>query len=286
MRNELIYSQKECLSENKYLFNGKELQNNLLGGVNLDLYDYSSRYYDPQLGRWTTSDPLAEISRRWSPYNYAVNNPITVTDPDGKRIVYIIRDSYGNITNQLTYSGGNFIDKNKNIYNQKTKSLSNDLDRTLAAYRKIEASNDKILKEQLKTLETSKKTHWVESGIGSVVHPYEGDKGKTEIRNMAKRGESVGTQTILDFSQETRAQFYEKEGVEDSDLATVSHEMRHQYDYDQGKMEDYSGEPSAKDPSEIRAVNNENRGRKIEGLGSRTTYGGKKIDPKKLEKNE
>ena len=60
MRNELIYSQKECVSANRYIFNGKELQNNLLGGVNLDLYDYGARFYDPQRGWWHMPDPMAE----------------------------------------------------------------------------------------------------------------------------------------------------------------------------------------------------------------------------------
>ena len=79
MRNELIYSQKECVSENKYLYNRKELQDEL----NLDLYDYSARFYDPQIGRWHAQDPHAENYLNWTPYNYVANNPLLLIDPNG-----------------------------------------------------------------------------------------------------------------------------------------------------------------------------------------------------------
>lgn len=74
---------KTMLSENKYLYNGKELQDEQLGGVNLDHYDYHTRFYDPALGRFTTQDPLADEFSSWTPYHYVHNNPINLVDPTG-----------------------------------------------------------------------------------------------------------------------------------------------------------------------------------------------------------
>jgi RHS repeat-associated protein len=73
--------------ENKYKFGGKELQSaEFSDKTGLELYDFGARNYDPQLGRWHNSDPLADKYYDYSPFQYVANNPLIFIDPNGKEI--------------------------------------------------------------------------------------------------------------------------------------------------------------------------------------------------------
>ena len=66
------------LAKNKYLYNGKELQNEFF-----ENYDYGARFYDPVLGRFHNIDPHAESYYSESSYSFVGNNPIANIDPTG-----------------------------------------------------------------------------------------------------------------------------------------------------------------------------------------------------------
>lgn len=49
---------------------------------------HGARYYNRELGRYMSMDPLAAEFANWTPYNYTLGNPINLIDPDGKAAIW------------------------------------------------------------------------------------------------------------------------------------------------------------------------------------------------------
>jgi len=89
-------------------FNGQERDDELAGVGNFNTALYWE--YDTRLGRRWNVDPKFNKMPGWSPYSFSLNNPISVSDPDGEFPIYFMVRRY----ESSGYFGTPFISKGDN----------------------------------------------------------------------------------------------------------------------------------------------------------------------------
>jgi RHS repeat-associated protein len=109
---------KQTWKADNFKFTGKES----LQGTGY--IDFGARWYDNLVPRFTTIDPLSELSRRFSPFVYGNNNPLRFIDPDGMSSV----GADGLTTEQWVENKG---DEEKN---KESRSTNNNNERWASQY--------------------------------------------------------------------------------------------------------------------------------------------------------
>jgi RHS repeat-associated protein len=82
----------------RFSFTGKELDS--------DLYYFNARYHDPELGRFTSVDPVSSEPA----YSYVGNNPLNMVDPDGRLRIEGVSGQTTNIENPTTSRDNTLIE--------------------------------------------------------------------------------------------------------------------------------------------------------------------------------
>ena len=176
-----------------YKYSGKEFD----GERGLNVYDYSARYMDPTIGRFTSIDPVTEKYSSISPYTYCANNPARYIDPTGMIIEdpdELVKNQKARLNQTLSYIQNAL--KGKGLSVGMTAALNN-----LAGAFKSSLN-------EISTLEKSDQVYFVHYG--------EGKDGGMSYDN--KTGAiNIGI------------------GKSDASIGLIGYELKHAYQFEKGQ---------------------------------------------------
>ena len=91
-------------------------------------YYFGARYYDAEVGRWFSPDPLASDYPWISPYAYVLNSPLNVVDPNGKEVT-VTSDTTkdGKVTITLTLTAKVINDSDQEFTNEQLQEFANQI---------------------------------------------------------------------------------------------------------------------------------------------------------------
>lgn len=262
-------------SVKRYRFGGKEIAGTALTDLagtgaapGAPYLDFGARLYSPGTATWLSVDPMAEKYYGIGPLTYCAGNPVNLVDYNGNEIRIVFEASEGRF--QLRYDNDTFVYLDGTEYNGDDSFVLTVLS-SLNALKKMDDPDIQLI---LSTLVSSERNHYIEyypyNDQEDHVTPY-GEYGYS----LANSGIPVETRVFLKLNGGAI-----EDGLSTTNETTLGHELKHAYDFDQGK---YKGilpweSRSEVNPAEISAVVFENKIRAIQGLPRRTSYGNAPID--------